>query len=105
MVLITSESAHSVCISINPTLYPSYPASPVRANEVVFFVITNVEYDVPSNDVNASSPDMYIGSTIGELGCWVDSAFTHMIQAGVEHSRVPDVGTYMGLGEFARISE
>ncbi|RDB21464.1 Peroxisomal biogenesis factor 6 [Hypsizygus marmoreus] len=60
-------------------------------NETVFFCITNVEHDVIKND---SNPDVYLGSTIGELGCWVDSTVTRMIQTGLEHSWIPYVGTY-----------
>lgn len=39
-----------------------------------------------------------MGSTVGELGCWVDPSVTRLIQTGLEHSRVPDVGTYLELG-------
>lgn len=31
---------------------------------------------------------------MGELGCFVDSDVTRIVQAGLEHSRVPDVGAY-----------
>ena len=49
-----------------------------------------------------SSPDMYIGATVGELGCWVDTAVTRMVQTGVEHSRVPDMGGYLSVGTHIR---
>ncbi|KAI0831786.1 AAA-domain-containing protein [Trametes gibbosa] len=65
-------------------------------NELVYFVVTNVEHNIPSRLGEMSSPDMYIGATVGELGCWVDPAATRMVQTGVEHSRVPDIGQYLG---------
>ena len=71
---------------------PGFPLSP---NEVVFFYITNVEYDVLKTE---SNPDIYVSSTTGELGCWVDPAITRIIQTGVEHCWVPDVGTYLESG-------
>jgi hypothetical protein len=40
-----------------------------------------------------------VGSTVGELGCWVDPSVTRLIQTGLEHSRVPDVGAYVKLGK------
>ncbi|KAG6845032.1 hypothetical protein H0H87_001369 [Tephrocybe sp. NHM501043] len=69
------------------------PAFPSRSNEIVFFSVTNVEHDVVKHD---SSVDVYNGSTMGELGCWVDTSVTRMVQAGVEHSWVPNVGSYFG---------
>ncbi|KAJ3861388.1 AAA-domain-containing protein [Lentinula novae-zelandiae] len=75
-----------------------FPATPTRPNEVVFFMITNVEYKVPPNDSSNPTVDTYFGSTVGELGCWFDPDSTRMIQAGVDHSFVPDVGEYFGSG-------
>lgn len=77
----------------------SYPATPSRANEVVYFTVTNVEHDVMTNGMVSSAQDIYVGSTMGELGCWVDSSATRIIQTGVEHSRIPDVATYLQLGK------
>lgn len=52
---------------------------------MVFFKITNVEYnvlaDIPS--------DGFEESIFGEWGCWVDPAVTRIVQTGVEQSRVP----------------
>lgn len=42
--------------------------------------------------------DFYRSSTLGELGCWVDSTVTRIIQTGLEHSRIPDSRSYMQLG-------
>ncbi|TBU46999.1 AAA-domain-containing protein [Dichomitus squalens] len=64
-------------------------------NELVYFLVTNVEHNVPSRLGDMSSPDMYVGATVGELGCWVDTATTRMVQTGIEHSRVPDMGIYL----------
>ncbi|KAJ3742031.1 AAA-domain-containing protein [Lentinula detonsa] len=74
-----------------------FPATPKSANEVVFFMITNVEYNVASIDSSNPTTDTYFGSTAGELGCWFDPVSTRMIQAGIDHSFVPDVGGYLGL--------
>lgn len=76
----------------------SRDSAPGRANEAVFFVLTNIDHDVISNEAVPLSPDAYAGATLGELGCWFDSSVTRMVQTGVEHCRVPDVSTYLGLG-------
>lgn len=67
-----------------------------QANGVVFFCVTNIEHDVMKTD---SSPDIYVSSTIGELGCWVDPTVTRIMQTGVEHCWIPDIGTYLESGE------
>ncbi|KAM5535554.1 hypothetical protein V8D89_010721 [Ganoderma adspersum] len=69
------------------------------SNELVYFLVTNVEHSVVSHLGEMSSPDMYIGATVGELGCWVDTAITRMVQTGVEHSRVPDMGGYLSVAQ------
>lgn len=71
--------------------------SPLRANEVVFFTITNIEYDVIQND---ATTDVYVGSTLGELGCWVDPSITRMIQTGIQHAWIPELGKYIELGDY-----
>lgn len=76
-----------------------YSATSSRINEAIFFVVTNLEHEVVNNSVIPSSEDNYLGSTVGELGCWIDSAITRVIQTGLEHSRIPDVVAYMGLGQ------
>lgn len=68
-----------------------------NANESVYFIVTNLEHNVPSR-LDETSADMYVGSTVGELGCWVDPAVTRIVQTGVEHSRVPDVHSHLGIG-------
>jgi len=67
---------------------------PPRANELVYFSITNIEHDIMQND---TSTDVYVGSMLGELGCWMDPAVTRMVQTGVQHSWVPDLGKYIEL--------
>ncbi|KAI0328087.1 AAA-domain-containing protein [Cubamyces sp. BRFM 1775] len=66
-------------------------------NELVYFLVTNVEHSVPSRLGDVSSPDMYVGATVGELGCWVDPSATRMVQTGIEHSRVPDMARYLSI--------
>ena len=66
------------------------------ANELVYFMVTNVECDPLSSDINGG--DLYSGITTGEWGCWVDPAITRIVQTGLEHSRVPDISEYLGIG-------
>ena len=85
------------------TLDISHPSNEPRANGLVFFKVTSVEYDV----VSKSSPplqDVYMGSTLGELGCWIDTSVTRMTQTGVEHTRIPDVTSYLQIGRVRHIS-
>ncbi|KAI0668555.1 AAA-domain-containing protein [Trametes maxima] len=72
-----------------------------EVNELVYFLVTNVEHSVPSRLGEVSSPDMYVGATVGEMGCWVDPSVTRMVQTGIEHSRVPDMGQYLGTAQKA----
>lgn len=67
-------------------------------NEVVYFLVTNVEHSVISNGAQMTERDLYTGSTVGELGCWIDSSVTRMIQTGLEHARIPEVGSYFESG-------
>ncbi|THH06073.1 hypothetical protein EW145_g4336 [Phellinidium pouzarii] len=64
-----------------------------------FFLVTNVVHDVL--DVNDSNlkVDAFSGSIIGELGCWIDSSKTRVIQAGIEHAFVPDTQYYSSISE------
>ena len=39
----------------------------------------------------------------GELGCWIDPPVTRLIQTGVEHCRIPDVGTYFRPGKYFKL--
>lgn len=67
-------------------------------NEIAYFLVTNVEHSVITSATTYKEDDLYAESTLGELGCWVDSSFTRMMQTGFEHARVPDVGSYLELG-------
>ncbi|CDO74862.1 hypothetical protein BN946_scf185004.g12 [Trametes cinnabarina] len=69
----------------------------ITPNELVYFLVTNIEHSVPSGIGEVASPDMYVGATLGELGCWVDPSATRMVQTGIEHSRVPDMVQYLGI--------
>ena len=60
-------------------------------------MVTNVEHDVVATDV-PTADDIISGSNMGEFGCWVDPAITRIVQVGLDHSRVPDVASYFGLG-------
>jgi peroxin-6 len=77
-----------------------FPLSSSAASGVVFFKITNIEHDVLDIAQTPSGPDTYFAATMGELGCWVDPKVTQMMQTGLEHSRVPDVVSYLGVGGF-----
>ncbi|KAF8311552.1 AAA-domain-containing protein, partial [Clavulina sp. PMI_390] len=77
------------------------------ATGVVFFKITNISHDIASIQVNespAGASDDYFAATMGELGCWVDSKVTQIIQTGLEYSRVPDVTDYLRIGELCSLS-
>ncbi|TFK55323.1 AAA-domain-containing protein [Heliocybe sulcata] len=66
------------------------------ADELVFFIITKVTCGGPSNGTIVSNGTAH-STKDGELGCWVDTSITKMVQAGVEHLRVPDIARYMGI--------
>ncbi|KAG6861902.1 hypothetical protein C0995_010608 [Termitomyces sp. Mi166 len=70
---------------------PKLSAFPSRSNEIVFFCVTNIEYAVVKR---TSRLAVCNGSAVGELGCWVDSSITRIVQSGVEHAWIPSVGTY-----------
>lgn|ERR1700722_7742303 len=75
-------------------MFASYPAFSDHASDVVFFVVNKIEvfplhHGTESEAITAS----------GALGCWVDSTVTKVIQTGVQHSRVPDLAGYLGIGQ------
>ena len=69
-------------------------------NAVVHFLVTNLEYQVGHHTgVNQNGIlDAYPEAALGELGCWIDSNVTQILQVGVEHSYVPDVSRYLAIG-------
>ena len=66
-----------------------------RLDAVAFFQIVNLEYDVVAGIEGSGH---LAAASMGELGCWIDTTVTRMMQAGVEHSFVPFVDEYYGLG-------
>lgn len=72
-------------------------------NEIAYFLVTNVEHSVMNPVAMDKEDDLYTGSTLGELGCWVDPSLTRMMQTGLEHARVPDVGSYLELGMITTV--
>ncbi|KAI0086687.1 AAA-domain-containing protein [Irpex rosettiformis] len=68
------------------------------ANEVIYFMVTNLEHDVVTADTDTCNiDDVFVGCIMGEYGCWVDTSVTRMAQVGVEHSRVPDARSGLSL--------
>ncbi|KAJ6611778.1 P-loop containing nucleoside triphosphate hydrolase protein [Mycena sp. CBHHK59/15] len=57
---------------------------PTRTDQVVFFLITNIEHDVMSNTGQISTHDPYVDSAM----------VTRLLQTGVEHCRIPDAEIY-----------
>ncbi|KAF9532443.1 P-loop containing nucleoside triphosphate hydrolase protein [Crepidotus variabilis] len=55
--------------------------------QLVFFRVTNLDYDI-----TVGQSDFEIAS--GELGCWVDSNVTRIIQSGFDHTPVPNLRLY-----------
>ena len=105
--LIWSRSLPHLLAKTSPSndLLYSILDDPQDANELVYFTITNVEHNLLSRLGESGSPDMYLGATVGELGCWIDPSITRMVQTGIEHSRIPDAGTYFGLGRVSPPTE
>ncbi|KAF4578683.1 peroxisomal assembly protein [Pleurotus pulmonarius] len=68
----------------------TYPCTPPRANEVVFFMITHIEHPAITNGIDTH--DIAYESAAGELGFWIDSTVTRIVQTGLEHTRIPDIG-------------
>jgi len=75
--------------------------SATAVNEIVYFLVTNIEHSVIPSTITDGEQDFYTGSTVGELGCWVDSAVTRIIQTGLEHARVPGLGSYLESGIYS----
>lgn len=70
----------------------TYPSS---AEQIVYFIVTNIDCDPPSTNNALNPSDVHLGLSAGELGCWVDSAVTRMTQTGFEHARIPDAWTFL----------
>ncbi|KAG8988842.1 peroxisomal assembly protein [Tulasnella sp. JGI-2019a] len=79
-------------------------SSAAATRAVVFFKVTHLEHSVidtitSTSDANEDTAfDAYVAATMGELGCYIDSTVTKMVQAGVEHSLIPArVQSYYGI--------
>ncbi|KAI0259961.1 P-loop containing nucleoside triphosphate hydrolase protein [Gloeopeniophorella convolvens] len=90
----TGDSAEAGAPDI-PEGQSTYPSS---AEQVIYFTVTNVECDAPSSINTINPSNVHLGVYAGELGCWIDSAVTRMIQTGIEHTRIPDASCFLGLG-------
>lgn len=94
-----TNSAH-LTLTI-PTLLLLTTDSATAVNEIVYFLVTNIEHSVIPRTITDGEQDFYTGSTVGELGCWVDSSVTRIIQTGLEHARVPGLGSYLEPGIYS----
>ncbi|KAG8879295.1 peroxisomal assembly protein [Tulasnella sp. 331] len=82
----------------------SFASPAIGARAIVFFKVTHLEHPVidttnsTSDGTNDGIFDAYVAATMGELGCYVDSTMTKMVQAGVEHSLIPsNVQSYYNI--------
>ena len=92
------QSSFHQAISCILTLQTSSLDETPSKHQVVYFMITNVEYDVLEDISSEQSDDLYARGRMGELGCWIDPASTRIMQTGLEHSRIPDPGSYFDPG-------
>ncbi|KAF8497120.1 AAA-domain-containing protein [Russula emetica] len=74
------------------SIYPS------NAEQIVYFIVTNVDCDPPSINSALNPSDVHLGLSAGELGCWVDTTVTRVMQTGVEHVRIPDASAFLSPG-------
>ncbi|KAI0315544.1 P-loop containing nucleoside triphosphate hydrolase protein [Amylostereum chailletii] len=70
------------------------------SDSLVYFVVTDIDCRSPNGSAVLSLPNFSVGLAMGELGCWIDSTETRMIQTGVEHARIPNVARFLGLTTF-----
>ncbi|KAI5124021.1 hypothetical protein M0805_003853 [Coniferiporia weirii] len=73
-------------------------------NGVGYFKITNLVYDVVDVCNGDQKIDAFSGTTFGELGCWIDSSMTRVIQTGLEHSFAPDTPDYCPISQSVHTS-
>ena len=98
--LVEEEVGQSTwVIGFNASPTASHPilsdSIPPRTNLVGFFAVSDLHIDPTSASLTSSD-----GHILGELGCWLNSFVTRVIQAGVTRSCIPDVTTYVGAGEI-----
>lgn len=77
----------------------SFALSSTRPSNVVFFKITNLEYDILDTSISGRELDSYAAATMGELGCLIDPTITKMVQTGLEHARIPNVRSFFDIRE------
>ncbi|KAI0290473.1 P-loop containing nucleoside triphosphate hydrolase protein [Russula brevipes] len=77
-----------------PERHSIYPSS---AEKIAYFIVTNVDCDPPSTNNTLNPSDVHLGLSAGELGCWVDTTVTRVMQTGFEHARIPDASTFLDL--------
>ncbi|KAI0003309.1 P-loop containing nucleoside triphosphate hydrolase protein [Russula compacta] len=68
---------------------------PSSAEQIVYFIVTNVDCDPPSANNALNPSDIHLGLSAGELGCWVDATVTRVTQTGFEHARIPDASAFL----------
>ncbi|KAI0057091.1 AAA-domain-containing protein [Artomyces pyxidatus] len=80
-----------------PEVHSGLSTYPARSEQIIYFIVTNVDCDSPVARNGLNTPDINVGLAVGELGCWVDSSVTRMIQTGIEHTRIPDATHFLGM--------
>lgn len=92
--------------AFSPDFFHTYPSPRfVRAadsktqNEVGYFKVTNLVYDVVDVCDGDQKIDAFSGTTFGELGCWIDSSMTRVIQTGLEHSFALDAPDHCPISQ------
>lgn len=70
-----------------------------------YFVVTNLEYDIPVGMRGKELVDFHMECATGEYGCWIDPNVTKLVQAGVEHYPTPDLGKFCSLVISSRVND
>ena len=81
--------------NIWPDTFYRQSIHPSNAEQIVYFIVTNVDCDLPSINSTLNPSDVHLGLSAGELGCWVDTTVTRVTQTGVEHVRIPDASAFL----------
>jgi peroxin-6 len=76
------------------------PASTSAPTAVVHFVVTALSLPAELPPLNENPIDFEEELESGLLGCYVDPKVTKLMQSGVEKSRVPNDGGWLGLRKF-----
>lgn len=71
----------------------------------VFFKITSLEVGSSQHKPNGSVPSDLEGKVLGgDFGAVIDPHVTKLVQTGIEHSVVPDVSVWAGVGKSTLVS-